>query len=230
MIGRQRSLAVLLAVPFTVTLGVLAVPAVADAQPRDEPVRIAVYGTAGVFTATAKDSFSAILDKESGTDIGAGAQIALQTGMLRGLFVQVDASRFEETGERVFVHDREVFPLGIPLTIGLTPIEVSAGYRFNPARRVRGATVRSRFAVFAGGGVGSVGYKELDDADAFNERFTAYHVMGGADVTVWKMIQVGAEVRYRTVPDSLGVGGVSDEFNESDLGGTTIRVRFGVAF
>jgi hypothetical protein len=230
MIGRHRRLAVLPAVLLAATGSLLALPAVAAAQPREKPVRIAVYGTAGVFSATAKDSFSAILDKESGTDIGAGAQIALQTGMLRGLFVQVDASRFEETGERVFVHDREVFPLGIPLTIGLTPIEVSAGYRFNPARRVRGATNRSRFAVFAGGGVGSVGYKELDDAEAFNERFTAYHVMGGADVTVWKLIQVGAEVRYRTVPDSLGVGGVSDEFNETDLGGTTIRVRFGIAF
>jgi hypothetical protein len=215
---------------LALTAVLLAGPASAAAQQTDRPVRIAVYGTAGVFTATAKESFTAILDKRNGTDIGAGAQIALQTGMLRGLFVQVDASRFEETGQRVFVEDREVFPLGIPLTIGLTPIEVSAGYRFNPARRVRGGTVRSRFAVFAGGGIGSVGYRETDEADVFNERFTAYHVMGGADVTVWKMIQVGAEARYRTVPDSLGVGGVSGEFNETDLGGTTIRVRFGIAF
>ena len=150
--------------------------------------------------------------------------------MLRGLFVQVDVSRFEETGQRVFVIDREVFPLGIPLTIGLTPVELSAGYRFNPVRRVRGRSVASRLAVFGGGGVGSVGYKETDDSDTYSERFTAYHVMGGADVTVWRMIQVGAEARYRVVPDSLGVGGVSNEFNETDLGGTTFRVRFGIAF
>jgi len=165
----------------------LAAPAIAAAQPAEKPFRIAVYGTAGVFNATATDSFDAILGTTSGTDVGAGAQLALQTGKLRGLFVQVDASRFEETGERVFIHNREVFPLGIPLTIGLTPIEVSAGYRFNPARRVRGGVVRSRFAVFAGGGVGSVGYRELDDADVVNERFTAYHVMGNelADVIVF---------------------------------------------
>jgi hypothetical protein len=222
MIRRHRGLA-LAAV-------VLAFPAFAAAQGQDRPVRIAVYGTAGIFSATAKDSFTAILDTRSGTDVGVGAQIALQSGKLRGLFVQVDASRFEETGQRVFVDDREVFPLGIPLTIGLTPIELSAGYRFNPSRRVRGAVVASRIAVFAGGGVGSVGYKETDDADTFSERFTAYHVMGGADVRVWRRIQVGAEARYRVVPDSLGVGGVSDELNETDLGGTTFRVRIGVAF
>jgi hypothetical protein len=209
---------------------VLATPALAAAQTGDKPFRVAVYGTAGVFDATPKNSFDAILGTTSGTDLGAGAQVAWESGLLRGLFVQVDASRFEETGERVFVHDRQVFPLGIPLTIGLTPIEVSAGYRFNPTRRVRGAVVRSRLAVFAGGGIGSVGYKEADDADVFNERFTSYHVMGGVDVAVWKMVQVGAEARWRTVPDSLGVGGASDEFNETDLGGTTFRVRFGIAF
>ena len=91
-----------------------------------------MFGTAGLFTATAKDTFDAILDTRSGTDFGVGAQVAWQSGALRGLFVEFDASRFEETGERVFVHEGEVFPLGIPLTIGLTPIEVSAGYRLEP--------------------------------------------------------------------------------------------------
>lgn len=215
---------------FAIAAVAIALPALASAQAADKPVRIAVYGTAGVFNATAADSFEAILDTTSGTDIGAGAQVALQTGMLRGLFVQVDASRFEETGQRVFIFNREVFPLGIPLTVGLTPIEVSAGYRFSPGRRVGGRPVRSRLAIFGGGGIGSVGYKETDEDEVINERFTAYHVMGGVDVTVWKMVQVGAEARWRTVPDSLGVGGVSDEFNETDLGGTTFRIRFGVAF
>ena len=55
--------------------------------------------------------------------------------------------------------------------------------------------------------------------------------MGGADVTrVADLLHVGAEARYRWVPDSLGVAGVSEAFNETDLGGTTFRVRIGVAF
>ena len=213
---------------------VLAAPAIADAQappsPTGRTLRFAVFGTAGLFTATAKDTFDAILDTRSGTDFGVGAQVAWQSGTLRGLFVEFDASRFEETGERVFVHEGEVFPLGIPLTIGLTPIEVSAGYRFTQARRTRSGVVASPIALFGGGGVGSVGYSETDDDGEISERFTAYHVMGGADVTVWKALQIGAEVRYRWVPDGLGAGGVSDAFNETDLGGSTFRVRIGVGF
>ena len=213
---------------------VLAAPAIADAQalpsPTGRTLRFAVFGTAGLFTATAKDTFDAILDTRSGTDVGVGAQVAWQSGTLRGLFVEFDASRFEETGERVFVHEGEVFPLGIPLTIGLTPIEVSAGYRFTQARRTRSGVVASPVALFGGGGVGSVGYAETDDDGEISERFTAYHVMGGADVTVWKALQIGAEVRYRWVPDGLGAGGVSDAFNETDLGGSTFRVRIGVGF
>jgi hypothetical protein len=171
-----------------------------------------------------------VLDTRRGPDVGFGAQVAWQSGPLRGLFVEVDASRFEKTGERVFVHDREVFPLGIPLTIGLTPIEVSGGYRLNPVRRTRRGVVASPVAYFVGGGVGSLGYREADDDEVISERFTAYHVMGGADVTIWRMVQIGAEARHRWVPDSLGIGGVSEAFNETDLGGTTFRIRIGVAF
>jgi hypothetical protein len=199
-------------------------------SPTGRPLRVAVFGTGGVFNATAKDSVTAVLDTRSGIDVGVGAQVAWQSGALRGLFVEVDVSRFEKTGERVFVHDREVFPLGIPLTIGLTPIEVSAGYRLNRARRTGRGVVASPVAYFAGGGVGSVGYREADDTEEIAERFTAYHVMGGADVTVWRMVQIGADVRHRWVPDGLGIGGVSEAFNETDLGGTTFRVRIGVGF
>ena len=199
-------------------------------SPTGRPLRFAAFATGGWFTATANQSFDAVLDTHSGTDVGFGAQVAWQSGFLRGLFVEVDASRFEETGERAFVHEGEVFPLGIPLTIGLTPIEVSAGYRLNAVRRTRTGVVASPVAWFAGGGVGSVGYTETDDESELSERFVAYHVMGGADVTVWRFLQIGAEARYRWVPDGLGAGGISDAFNETDLGGSTFRVRVGVAF
>ena len=216
---------------LALALLVLALPAIAGAQsPTGRTLRFAVFGTAGLFTATAEDTFDAILDTRSGTDLGVGAQVAWQSGGLRGLFVEFDASRFEETGERVFVHEGEVFPLGIPLTVSLTPIEVTAGYRLNQVRRTRTGVVASPFAFFGGGGVGSVGYSETDDEGEISGRFTAWHVMGGVDVTVWKALQIGAEARYRWVPDGLGAGGVSDAFNETDLGGSTFRVRIGVGF
>lgn len=199
-------------------------------SPTGRLLRFAAFGTAGLFTATANESFDAVLDTHSGTDYGFGAQVAWQSGSLRGLFVEFDASRFEETGERAFVHEGEVFPLGIPLTIGLSPIEVSAGYRLNQVHRTRAGVVASPVAWFAGGGVGSVGYTETDDEGEVSDRFVAYHVMGGVDVTVWHVLQFGAEARYRWVPDGLGTGGISEAFNETDLGGSTFRVRIGVGF
>jgi hypothetical protein len=199
-------------------------------SPTGRPLHVAVYGTAGVFTATARDSFEAILDTRSGRDLGAGAQLAWLSGPLRGLFVQVDLSRFEQTGERVFVHEGEVFPLGIPLTVSLTPVEVSGGLRIMPSRRRAGRVESGPVAYFAGGGIGAVSYTESDDEEDASDTFTAYHVMGGADVRVWKLLQVGGEVRYRWVPDGLGAGGVSDAFNETDLGGATFRVRIGIGF
>ncbi len=193
-------------------------------------LRIAAFVTAGRFTATATDSFEAILDTTSATAIGGGAQIAWQSGRLRGLFVEVDASRVEETGERAFVHEGEVFRLGIPLTIGLKPLEVTGGYRLNRVRRTRGGVIASPIAYFAGGGIGSLGYREADDDGVLAERFTSYHVMGGADVTLLRHLLIGGEARYRWVPDALGLGGVSEAFNETDLGGPSFRVRIGVAF
>jgi hypothetical protein len=205
-----------------------ATPAVA--QPDSRAFRIAAFVTAGRFSATAKDSFEAILDTTSATEIGGGAQIAWTSGKLRGIFIEVDGSRVEETGERAFVHQGEVFRLGIPLTIGLKPLEVTGGYRLNRVRRTRGGGGASPLAYFAGGGIGSLGYREIDDDGVLAERFTSYHVMGGADVTLLRHLLIGGEARYRWVPDALGLGGVSEAFNETDLGGPSFRVRIGVTF
>jgi hypothetical protein len=226
------------ATSFLLALVTAAVPAVAAAQNRapapagqtGPSMRIAAFATAGWFSATATKSFDAILDKHAGVDVGAGAQVAWQRGKLRGLFAEVGVSRFEETGERVFIDRGEIFKLGIPLTISLTPIEVTGGYRIAPVRRRGGRVNVLPVAYFAGGGVGTLSYKEADDDGDISERFTTYHVMGGADATFWKGLLVGGEVRYRWVPDGLGAGGVSDEFNETDLGGFTVRARIGFAF
>jgi hypothetical protein len=36
---------------------------------------------------------------------------------------------------------------------------------------------------------------------------------------------VAGEVQYTSVPDAIGAGGLSEEFDEKDLGGTIVRVR-----
>ena len=86
---------------------------------------------AGYTGFTASDTFDAVLGSPTGPVYGGGLQVVHR----RGYFFQLDLSRFSDEGERVFVSDGEVFPLGIPLSVKVTPIEFSGGYRFGPKRR-----------------------------------------------------------------------------------------------
>jgi hypothetical protein len=83
------------------------------------------FGHAGLTAFTAKSSFDALFGSSSGATYGGGAQVAHRSGV----FVRFDLSRFQATGERAFVHNGELFRLGIPLKLTLTPLEFTAGYR-----------------------------------------------------------------------------------------------------
>lgn len=79
----------------------------------------------------ASDSFKAVYDSNTGVMWGGGVQIAHRSGW----FGQLHASRFAADGQRVFVSDGEVFPLGIDSSITLVPLDVSVGWRFLPRPR-----------------------------------------------------------------------------------------------
>lgn len=164
---------------------------------------------------TASDTFEAILDDTWGTFAGGGGRFRW-----RSLVFDVSVSRFRSTGERVFLTGGELFRLGIPTTITITPIEFTGAYRF---RRFW------RLVPYAGGGVGRQSYKETSRFAESDENVratdTSYHVVGGAEVPVWRWIAAAVELRYRTVPDAIGKGGVSREYREDDLGGTSVRVK-----
>ena len=199
------------------------------------PFRVSVFGYGGLLNLSATKSFDAILGTTSGPVVGGGGQVAVLAGPLRNVFFQVDFSQFEETGERVFVSGGEVFRLGIPNTLTLRPIEFTAGYRSPIVQRGRDGRQRvSPFVPYAGGGMGVVRFQETsafsETGDDVDERFTSYHVLGGLEVPIWRGFGVGVEGHYRWVPDGLGSGGVSQEFNETDLGGATFRVRVGFGF
>lgn len=196
---------------------------------REPALRINVLFHIGTQWLTAKDSFDAILGSHSGIVFGGGAEVAHRSG----LFVRGDVSRFREEGERVFVSNGQVFPLGQPLTVTLTPIEFTGGYRFFTHPRA-GARRGPRLLPYAGAGVGVVRYREASDSDrddeTIEENFTSYHVLAGVDVPFSRMFSVGAEFLHRWVPDGLGEGGVSQAFGETDLGGNSIRAQFRVHF
>ncbi|HEY6361365.1 MAG TPA: outer membrane beta-barrel protein [Vicinamibacterales bacterium] len=188
----------------------------ASAQGRDIGFR--GFADVGSTTFAATQSFEAILGSATGVVFGGGGEVVLP----KNIFVNVRASRFRKSGERVFVSGGERFGLGIPTTVTVTPLELTGGYRLE-----RGWPV----VPYGGGGIGRHQYEEVSDFAETSENvdvsFTGYHVLGGAEFRVSRWLAAAGEVQWATVPDALGddENGVSQMFNESDLGGLTFRVK-----
>ena len=176
------------------------------------------FADVGMTTFTAGESFDAVFDTKGGTVFGGGGEVVLP----QRIFASVRLSRFRATGERVFVFEDEVFKLGIPVAMTITPVELTGGYRFDFGQR---------FVPFAGGGVGWHRYEETSefatDEENVKERHTGYHILGGAELRIARWLAVAGEAQWTTVADALGQdpNGVSAHFGETDLGGRTLRVK-----
>jgi hypothetical protein len=161
----------------------------------------------------ARDSFEAITGSATVLGYGGGVQV---TNLWGGLFVEASLERAATDGERVFVHADEVFPLGIPLDITMTPIDAVIGWRS-----------RGRVTPFFGAGATFMRYEETSDfADAgedVDESTVGFIVLAGAEVSLASWIHLRGDVRYRQVNGIVGESGVSAAFDEDRLGG------FGVA-
>jgi hypothetical protein len=204
-----------------------------------QSVGVRGFATVGSFTFTAEDSFKAILDKNDGIVYGGGAEVLLPF-MLEPLapnrsdrifaghfFGSIGAWQFKHDGERVFVGPGdEVFRLGIPVTVTITPIELTAGYRFSRFWR--------RVAPYVGAGYSSYRYQETsefadDNANEnVDERFPGWHVVGGVEYQPFRWLGIGGEVTWSSIADALGEGGVSEHYNEDNLGGTSFRLKISV--
>jgi opacity protein-like surface antigen len=199
-------------------------PAFAQARPRaaapqSRSIQIGGYAMVGRFNFDATESFDAILGTSSGPIFGGGARVGLPFG---GLFVEVGAWQFSDEGERVFVSNGTVYPLNIPVEITVTPLEVSGGWRFRIPKL-------PKLTPYAAGGFTSMRYKETSSfstpAEDVDETFNGYHLFGGAEYKITRWLGAAGEVAWTTVPDALGEGGVSKEFNEDDLGGASFRFK-----
>ena len=224
MSGRPtRRTVTVLAVICIATLAPTAVTAQqrpAPARPATrQPLAIRGFGDLGMVRFAASDAFEATLGSPSGVFFGGGVEVVLP----QQWFVGLRLSHFDKSGERVFVQDNEAFPLGIDMKVAITPIEVSAGYRFRSGGRT--------LIPYLGGGIGWHKYTETSDfADAgenVKETFTGYHVLGGAEYRVGRMFAIAGEAQWTTIPDALsGVSSAADAFGESNLGGFGFHVRF----
>jgi opacity protein-like surface antigen len=189
----------------------------AEAQRPAARQRIGLFGFAeiGRQAFTSSETFDAILSDTWGTFPGGGGQVRW-----RQFVFEVSASRYERTGERAFVANGEVFRLGIPTTITLTPLEVTAAYRLRPVWR---------FVPYAGGGFVRQAYKETSQfagtGEDVSDSHNGFNLTGGAEIRLWRWVSSAVELRYRSLPDAIGKGGVSSEFGEDDLGGTGVRVK-----
>ena len=202
-------------------------PATAQKPPAARPAprpqtSIRGFGDIGLTRFAAADTFKATLGSSTGVFFGGGVEVVLP----QRFFFNVRLSRFQKTGERVFVDEGEVFPLGIEMKVGITPVEVTGGYRFQGRGRTRNVIP------FVGGGIGWHGYSEKSDfaqaGDDVDERFTGYHALGGMEFRMSRWFALTGEAQWTTISDALGseVSSVSESFGESNLGGLGFRVRF----
>jgi len=171
------------------------------------------FGEFGYARFAAHQSFQAVTGSSGDGFLGAGGEVRVGN-----LFVNASVNRFTAGGQRVYVTDGQVFKMGVPVNITLTPVAVTAGWRF----------AHDRTTPYFGGGIGRIHYQErfsfADTNENVDETFSSYHVVGGVEFrNGW--VATGFEVQYSRVPDSIGVGGASAAFQESDLGGVVARIR-----
>ena len=194
----------------------------AQAQPGPPPspsVEIGGYAMLGLMNFTAADTFEVALGSPYGSIFGGGATVGLPLG---GLFVNVGAWQFRDSGQRAFVFEGQEFPLAIPLDVTITPFEVGGGWHF----RFRRAP---QFRPYVAAGFTSYGYKETSafatPSENVDERYNGYHLAGGVQLRVERWIGVAWEVNWTTVPDAIGEDGLSAVFDETDLGGAGFRFK-----
>ncbi len=179
------------------------------------PRKLGIVGVGqfGYVRFAAQQSFNAILGAPGGGFYGGGAEVRVTNA-----FLSASVERFEKTGQRILVTDGEVFRLGIPDTITVMPIAVSAGWRIP----------RERATPYVGGGVGRIHYTEqagfTEPSENVHSQYASYHVLGGVEFrNEW--VATAFEVQYTHAPHTIGVGGASAAFQETNLGGFVARIK-----
>jgi len=192
----------------------------ASARAQEAPaISLRVFGQVAAQRFAAAQSFDANFGGNVDPFYGGGAQATFRDR----LFVEVGASRFNKTGDQVFVSNGQVFHLGIPMTVTETPLEIVAGYRFHPRRF-------AWLVPYAGAGVGTYRYRQTSAfataAESVDVRTTGVLAVGGAEFRLHRWVGVSADAAWSHVPGILGADpSVSHDVGENDLGGFAGRFR-----
>jgi hypothetical protein len=175
----------------------------------------------------AKDSAKAIFGSSGGATFG--AEIAYGFG--DHLYVSVGGRLFRKNdGERVSVAGpgQPVFKLGHPVKIRLVPVFATVGYRFPFGSIVP----------YAGIAAGVTSFREEDSIKGFSGgiletkrtsvRKKSWRALAGVEIG-GGTFRFGVEGAYASVPDTIGIAGVSKVYGEKDLGGFSVVGKLVIA-
>ena len=195
----------------------------AAAKGKRQPIGVRAMAGFGTTMFSASQTFEAVTGRTSREGPAGGVEVL---NLWRHLFASLTISQVRLSGERVFVVNGTIYPMGIPDTITMRPIDVAAGWRLTPGRSLK------RLEPFVGAGTTIMSYEETSSFAASLEdvstRKAGFLVLGGADVTVLRWLRVGGEVRYRMVSGVLGSAGISQVYGEKSLGGVSAGLRVSV--
>ena len=172
---------------------------------------LAIEGQVGYFGMNAEKSAMAVFGSKGGLTFGG----AVRYDVWRGAFVSAGVRTFSKDGERVFVNGpgAPVQKLGFPLSVRLTPILLSAGYRYTGWKWV---------APYASVGAAITSYSEKSDVagQSFDQDLTKTGFIGAVGLeTGHGRLRAGVEAGYSTVSSAIGFAGVSQVYGEDDIGG-----------
>jgi hypothetical protein len=191
----------------------------------------------GLTSFTSTKGADVIAGRHSKTTFGVGAEVG---NLWRGLLAGVTYAPLSLDGQRVFIDEGTVYPLGIPVTIAMKSLDIVGGWRFIP-KSARPAPVRSgqpaqrtapRLVPFVGGGMSLVFYRETSpyaaSGEDVSEAASGFVLLGGVDYAVGRWLRVGGEFRYRAINGVLGAGGASQVLGERSLGGYAFAARVSI--
>jgi len=194
----------------------------AGAAPPALAGEIAVEGQVGYFDPAFKKSASAVFGSTGGVTFGGAARYTIG----HGFFVAAGARTFSKDGERVFVAapGGAVSKLGFPLSMHITPIFLTVGYRFRD-----GSMLVPYLGI--GGSINKYSETSTVAGAVFEDNISKAGFHGVAGLEVGRgLLRFAGEVSYSTVPNAIGVLGVSSVYNENDIGGFTALGKLILAF
>lgn len=211
-----------MAVPAPARLGLASVLALALATGTASAGELAGEVMGGYLGMSASRSAEAVFDSSGGFTWGVAGRYTIT----KGVFVSAGVRTFSKEGERVFVAGPAgpVARLGFPLSVRITPVFLTAGYRLRDGKTV---------VPYAGIGGSLTSFREESSVVGkpydVSRTKAGFHVVGGAEVGRGRF-RFGAEAGWSTVPDAVGVAGVSAVYGESNLGGWSVLGKVVIAF